>query len=231
MRAVYFEDLNILDDNSYIEGKKAHHLLNVIRLKKQERILLLDGKGVAVEVEVSEISKKRIDLNIIKKIIHERKLLNISLAFCKTKKEAFELSLKQLIEIGVPKIYIVASEFSQKYEIKEDRLKSILVSALEQSNSYHLPEIEYLTLEELMHIDGSDLIYFSSVGSSKGEVIVDNSKKYILLLGPEGGLSSSEEKEIIELKQSKILHLPTNILRTSTAVSFCTGYIIAKMTD
>jgi RsmE family RNA methyltransferase len=69
-------------------------------------------------------------------------------------------------------------------------------------------------------------IYFSSITSNhqKIDAFVENT---LIIIGPEGGMSESEEKVLIE--SSKVINLPTFILRASTAVSFCTGFISGKM--
>ena len=51
-------------------------------------------------------------------------------------------------------------------------------------------------------------------------------KEMIPLIGPEGGFSNDEIELLNELVENH-LHLPTPILRASTAVSTCMGYVLS----
>ena len=154
--------------------------------------------------------------------------MNLAVSFGLTKKESFELSIKQLVEIGIQEINILSTEYSQRYEVKEDRMESIIESAMEQSNEANYPIINFQNFDEYLEKKKNEIIYFSSIGTENKDLIVDKNRKYNLLLGPEGGLSRKEESKVAE-KGSLVIHLPTNILRTSTAVNFCSGYMLGKL--
>jgi RsmE family RNA methyltransferase len=50
----------------------------------------------------------------------------------------------------------------------------------------------------------------------------------LIIIGPEGGFSSSERELILSLKHVVSHYLPVNILRASTALPVSVGYIIGK---
>lgn len=227
MRALVIKNFEC-DSNTFIlEGKKAHHLLNVIRIKVNEHVSIIDGNGSTTLVKVLETKKKKIEFKVLKSSKETKAKLNISVAFGLTKKESFELSIKQLIEIGVNNITILNTEYSQRYDLKPERLASIIESSMEQSNQSYYPEVKFQKFDDFLS-EAKNIIYFSSIGTKLGEINVDNNTNYNLVFGPEGGLSASEEEKIKNLN-STIIHLPTNIMRTSTAVCFCSGYVLSKL--
>jgi 16S rRNA (uracil1498-N3)-methyltransferase len=228
MRAIVIRNFHSKTNTFILDGKKAQHLLHVARVRLGEEVKILDGEGVSYLTKVIGIKKKSLDLEILEKNILEKKRINISVSFAQTKKESFELCIKQLIEIGIQNITILSTEFSQRYDVKEDRLTSIIESAMEQSNLAFYPNITFQNFDDYFKEINEEVIYFSSIGSSNEELVVNNDKKYNLLFGPEGGMSNKEESKIIELGSS-VIHLPTNIMRTSTAVNFCSGYILGKL--
>ena len=61
MRASYKKDL-VLQDTYQIKGDEAHHLLNVTRVKLDEEILLLNGRGLKIKTKVSSLLKRELVL-------------------------------------------------------------------------------------------------------------------------------------------------------------------------
>jgi 16S rRNA (uracil1498-N3)-methyltransferase len=72
MRAIFLnielQELELIE----ISGDQAHHL-NVIRIKENEEILILNGKGKSALANVLSIQKKNIKVKIKKIISYERK--------------------------------------------------------------------------------------------------------------------------------------------------------------
>ena len=62
MRAVYLNSPFQAGVNIELAGKEAHHLLNVIRVKTGDKIMLLDGKGLRGLAVVESCSKREIKL-------------------------------------------------------------------------------------------------------------------------------------------------------------------------
>ena len=228
MRAIVIKNFYSKTNTFLLEGKKAQHLLHVARVKIEEEVKILDGTGHSYLTKVLNIKKKVIELEILEKRESKPKKLNLAVSFGLTKKESFELSIKQLVEIGIQEINILSTEYSQRYEVKEDRMESIIESAMEQSNQANYPIIKFQNFDEYLENEKNQIIYFSSIETENKDLIVNKNKKYNLLLGPEGGLSRKEESKVAE-KGSLVIHLPTNILRTSTAVNFCSGYTLGKL--
>ncbi|MFL5786165.1 MAG: RsmE family RNA methyltransferase, partial [Bacteriovoracaceae bacterium] len=148
MRAAFLENLE--SHESYeLSGDIAHHLINVVRIEKNEEILLLDGKGLSVTAKVSDLAKKNLRLTRLTEK-HHRRFFQFDLILGIPKKEALELSLKEAVELGFRKIYLVRARFSQIKVPEIERLKSLLISALEQSNSAFLPEVIECSWEEIL---------------------------------------------------------------------------------
>jgi 16S rRNA (uracil1498-N3)-methyltransferase len=231
MRSVFVENLEFEKDEFItLKVKEYHHLINVIRIKKNEEVLFFDKKSNVFHVLTADKSKKEVVFKVLGRKSAEPGSMRLSLAVGKLKKDALDLSIKQLVEIGCHEIIIFQSSFSQCYELKSERVHKVIISAMEQSNNFIFPEIIELPLEELLKTK-KNLIYFTSrpveerLDHQKIDAFKDNS---LLIIGPEGGLSEREESLILE-KTKNVFHLPTPILRAQTAVSFCMGYFLGKL--
>ena len=221
MRCVYWPNISETDHEITIDGDQARHLIKVVRIKLNENILLNNGDGLGVIGKVIKIEKKSVDIEVInvkKEIKNER-----SIALCMVKKEALELSIRQATELGVNKIFLLNSQYSQENSLKADRLEKIIVSAMEQSNNLFYPEIINAELSAFVSTNSEDVLLFTSQSST-----VDSTKihqKMIPLIGPEGGFSD-DELNLFKGTVSNQIHLPTPILRASTAVPTCIGYLL-----
>ena len=229
MRAIYSRGQSI-DDTFVVDDDRATHLIKACRLKKDEEVLILDGKGSVFTSIASQISKRSLTLEVKDSQV-SKKNYQIDLLLGLAKRESFELSVKNAVEIGVGQIYPFECEF-QTWKIKnKERLESIVESSMIQSNNpFKTIVSESVSGEDIEEIvDNYDHIVLATL-NNKSETILslDKSKKYLLVIGPEGGLSSEEESFLLGLKNSLAINVPTNILRAPNAVSVLCGYLHGK---
>jgi 16S rRNA (uracil1498-N3)-methyltransferase len=225
MRAIYL-DSDFNQSSTTIEGVQAHHLINVLRIKLGSELLGLDGAGTVYNLKIQEILKKKLVVSIINSKETVPKL-NVDFMIGKVKKEAMDLALKQCCELGVGKITIVNSEYSQRYEIKEERTNKLLISGIEQANNPYLPKFEELDFKD-MNIDDDyeSIVYFSS--NPKFQKVSEPMErgKTLIIIGPEGGFSQNEEEYIAGLSKARIINMDTQIMRTPTAISCGLGFYL-----
>lgn len=228
MRAVYnnFDHVNS-GDNLVITGDAAHHL-NVVRVKVQETILLMNGKGSIVRGEVQSVSKNQIEI----KIAHAESFKpkhELSLAIANPKKDAFEDILKSAVELGIRDIYPLSSDFSQYDYAPSERIQRVLESALIQSNNPFFPIIhEQQTLKNFLSTHTNTLVFFNSQKSQSDKEKAIHSPAKTILIGPEGGFSPNEVTEILKFSSVQEIHLATPIMRAPTAVASSVGYLLAS---
>lgn len=228
MRASFQKDLTI-QDSYQLRGDAAHHLVNVVRIEMGEEILLLNGAGLRVKTKVSSLSKKEVLLTSIEQVTAER-TFQMDLALGIPKKEALELSLKQAVELGFRKIFLVRSQYSQTKLPETERIMSLLVSALEQSNSSYLPEIHSVSWNEIPANDYTEILMMDSQNETK-KTHGQKMTAALLIVGPEGGFSPEESALLHQLPKIRIVNLPTPILRTPTAVATGAGILLGSLLD
>src|SRR5581483_3691390 len=121
------------------------------------------------------------------------------------KKDDFETALYSLVELGANAVQFITTEKVQRslYGEKEyERCKRIMISAAEQSKNFAVPELflpislpEYVARISPLKIPK---IYFDVDGTSVLEcaqsVIAEKPQEIILMVGPEGDLTSNEKQ-------------------------------------
>ena len=219
MRAFYVKHL---DTSSELvtedDPKRIHHAVDVLRMKVGDKVLLIDGLGKSSLSTISKISKKKIEIK--RGPIEQNEVVkrNSSVAFLK--KEAMELVLRQSVELGVTNLFIVRCDRSQNYKINEKRNKQILVSALEQSNNYFLPEIKYISIDDFLKTYSKSIVVLSTEVTSNS--VNTLGKRDFILIGLSGGFS---EREISLFQNYDITQFKINrpIMRAETAFAFSHG--------
>jgi 16S rRNA (uracil1498-N3)-methyltransferase len=229
MRAVYLNSI-IGEGKTTLEGVQAHHLINVLRIKVGTELLGLDGVGTIYNLKIEEVLKKKIILSLIEKKKTPAKL-DLDLMIGKVKKEAMDLSLKQCCELGINNITILNSEFSQRYEMKPERTSKLLISGIEQANNPYLPSLSEIEFRDINTDAYENIMYFSSNPKFKNKGNSLKPGKTLIIIGPEGGFSTSEEDQIARLSKTRIINIDTEIMRTPTAVACGVGFFLGAMSQ
>ncbi|SCA58421.1 hypothetical protein AB751O23_AB_00250 [Chlamydiales bacterium SCGC AB-751-O23] len=216
-----------------IEGKELHHLCNVMKLKESETLELVNGRGCLATATLIKKSKKKAIVQIDKvKIYKERKnKFSIIQGFCKEKKR-LHLILEKACEIGVDSFYYFCSEkgadLEQVVRAKE-KLQEIAVAAMKQSGRLFLPKLK--CLNSIKELEGfSSPIFYGSLSEDSSLLTNELIKikkfdtPFHILIGPESGLSKTEEN-FLESIQAKKVNFNTHTLRTETAAIVSLGII------
>ncbi len=227
MRAIFYPfDNHVAGDLVQVTGDSVHHL-TVARVRENEKILLLNGKGQRLLGVIQSLSKKNVDI----KITDSENLLpthNLSLAIAMPKKDAFEDILKMAVELGIREIFPLTSEYSQHEYEPSERVQRILESALVQSNNPFFPEIHpEMALSDFLNSHKETIAFFNSKKPESSKAPETSAKKTILI-GPEGGFSPAEIASISKYSKILEIHLSTPILRAPTAVASSVGYLLSS---
>jgi len=205
-----------------LDESESKHCIRVLRLVKGDEIILVDGMGGYFTAEIVDPNPKRCTVLIIKSELNfGLRNFQVHIAIAPTKNiERIEWFLEKATEIGINRITPLLCRFSERKEIKADRLEKVMVSAMKQSLKAFLPHLDPL-------IKFSDFISQPFEGQKfiahcddqhrdllKKMIILN--KNYLILIGPEGDFSSQEINMAIEAGFHPV-SLGDSRLRTETA--------------
>lgn len=226
-----FVDIDLSMGELTLDGVSAHHLIKVIRIKLNQEIYLLNGKGQRAIAKVTEILKKSLTIEITELNSSDEKP-ELTAYIGSPKKEAAEEILKKSVELGVSKIVFFTSEFTQSpLKLKQERMEQILSSALVQSQCLWLPEVIFCegfsdSLELMKNERALGLLTLKM----KSSVTTDSPCVSGIIVGPEGGFSEEEENQMLDLPNIKAINIPGPIMRAPTALCCGVGFIKAQYT-
>lgn len=229
MRAFFTEEILDVASELKLEGETFQHI-KVVRLRANEEILLLDGKGKCAYATFKSLEKKYAVVEI-NRVETKKPIANRAIAIGLVKKDALDLCLKMAVELGFNRIIPVQSRFAQSYELNNERAQRLLIQALEQSNSPWLPKLENpISFASLVEncADYQDVVVMGMSVGHACESLPPLGPSVLGIIGPEGGFHPEEEQSLSTLKNSSAIHLPCPILRTPTALAALAGVIFTK---
>jgi len=209
--------------NPILPESDSQHCIRVLRMKEGDTLEIIDGKGLRYTCRLIDAHPKRAHVEIIE--IHEAPLSwcnQITIAVAPTKHlDRMEWMVEKLTEIGINRIVPLLCRYSERKEIKTERLEKIAISAMKQSLKAALPKIEPMTpIKEFIKNDNSAQKFIAYCDPTIERKLLSRQYKAntdtTILIGPEGDFSLEEIKLAIETGYAPI-SLGENRLRTETA--------------
>ena len=236
-RYFYCPDLPSPDRCRGLEGvlpdSEESHALRVLRLTVGEPLMLMDGRGTFFQAVVVSTSGHHLHYRIDDVLPQQSEWPgHLHLAVAPTKMmERTEWLIEKAVEIGINELSLLDCRFSERRQVKSERLERIVVAAVKQSRKAWMPRISPMTplqdflrqnttghrfiahcYEEVPRQDLFTLLMNITSGSDKH--LADG--HFLVLVGPEGDFSIDEVKLAISLGYQSV-SLGSSRLRTETA--------------
>jgi 16S rRNA (uracil1498-N3)-methyltransferase len=218
----YFAHLSTMADEFMLNENSSRHIVQVLRMQQNDKILLTDGRGLSVLATIQEANKKKSTVRITEKKLHEApgRKVQIGLSLLKNASR-FEWFLEKATELGVSEIIPLKCTRTEKLQFRLERMYGILESALIQSQQVWMPVMnEPRDFNEYVKEVKSDqkLIAHCEPGSKKklAETIDAHLPSQIILIGPEGDFTPEEIRGATDVGFIAV-ELGQNRLRSETA--------------
>ncbi len=212
-----------IETNNMLPESDSQHCVRVLRMKEGDTVEIIDGKGFRYTCRLIEAHSKRAKVEIVEKIpvppVWDN---NITIAVAPTKHlDRMEWMVEKLTEIGVNRIIPLLCRYSERKEIKVERLEKIAISAMKQSLKATMPEILPMTpIKEIITSFDAEQKFVAYCDKTIPRKLLSKeysaNKDTIILIGPEGDFSLEEIKSALDNNYCPIT-LGDNRLRTETA--------------
>lgn len=208
--------------NPKLPEEEARHCIRVLRLAEGDEIDLTDGKGYFYKAIIEQANPKHC-LVSIKETIHQPPLwpFHLHIAIAPTKNmDRLEWFAEKATEIGINAITCLKCRYSERKELKEERIEKILVSAMKQSLKATLPQLKGMTDFKTFvqqPFDGKKFIAHCEEGEKPLlKKVCNPGDNVLILIGPEGDFST-EEIKLAQDAGFTAISLGESRLRTETA--------------
>jgi len=231
LKRIYIEESIDSEQVSFENKEKIHHILNVLRLQKNDDLIIFNQNSGEFLANIEEISgKSRILLSVKKKTKDLPKESYVTIAFSPIKQDRLRFLIEKCTEIGCKDFIPVIKERAIVRDVNLNKMESYIVGAAEQSGRISMPVMhEKMTLTSLLDQTKGQIIFCDELDENNliSKLSLDK-KNVTLLIGPEGGFNSKERELLKRNKNVLSVSLGENILRSETAAIFALSCLISK---
>ena len=231
MRRFFIEAVDTKDGLCSMAGSEARHMTRVLRMRRGDPLILIDGRGSRFQAVIESVSPKEVRVAI------ERELpspppppVEISLCQGLLKSRPMDYLVQKTSELGICSIYPFWSErtiIRPREEGLTNRLRhwrEIAKSSTNQSDRRTIPDVFPISsfremLEKWRDEDALKVMLWEEEGSEDlKNVLRDTStcKRFAGVVGPEGGFA---HKEVVSAREAgfRSVSLGYRLLRSETA--------------
>jgi 16S rRNA (uracil1498-N3)-methyltransferase len=221
-----------------LTGREAHHALHVLRVRRGEPVMVLDGAGLECRCEVQACGRNTVDLKVVERRSLQPLPCQITLLQALPRGKLIEGIIQKATELGVRRVIpllserVVAQLDKESAVEKAEKWQRVAIEAIKQCGSAWLPKVEpAMTPQQfLARGEGFELAVVGSLqpgsrhprehflGFEKKQQRKPNS--VAVWIGPEGDFSSAE-LQMIEAAGALPITLGPLVLRTETAALYC----------
>jgi 16S rRNA (uracil1498-N3)-methyltransferase len=210
-----------------LSDNAAAHATRVLRLQVGDTIKLFNGDGFDYVCELISIKKNDVIAMVnSNEAIHHESPLNITLLQGISSGDKMDYTIQKATELGVTSIQPISTERSvvklsaERAERRLEHWQNVVISACEQCGRAKIPKV--FAPKTLAHWlatnaqENTTRILLNPVGAKRLAELPKSSQDIQLLIGAEGGLTTTEIKTAIDQGFQSII-LGPRILRTETA--------------
>ena len=217
----YFCETPICSDRVVLTGPEAHHLLHVMRAGPETEVVLFDGSGAEFHAVVRKVGRSDVELTVLSRQEVDRELrVELHLGVALPKGDRQKWLVEKAVELGVSRLVPLATArgVAQPVDQAVARLRRAVVEASKQCGRNRLMEVAAPQSWDDFVAAGGDCcrLLAHPLGRASPVPSVLASRRVLLAVGPEGGLTD-EEVALATAASWQLIDLGPRILRVETA--------------
>jgi len=220
-----------------LSREQANYLLNVLRLKDGNGILVFNGRDGEWRATLSQSGRKRVLLAIEARTREQTPLPDLHYLFAPLKHARLDYMVQKAVEMGAGRLRPVLSRYTQVARVNLDRMHANAIEAAEQCGILAIPAIEapQKLNDALAEWDPARRLIFcdeAAPTANPADALRDLPRgPAALLIGPEGGFSDEERAHLLRRPFVTALSLGPRILRADTAAVAALALVQAFIGD
>ena len=226
------------DASPILTDREAHHATHVLRLRKGDPLVVLDGAGSELLCDICALSRDRVNLAVTRKKFVSPLPYRVALLQGIPKGKILDTIIQKATELGVHRIVPLLSERTTTHlepkdaKAKAEKWRLTAIEAIKQCGNAWLPQIEtpVTPADYLGHHEECELPLIASLRSDARhprehfqafrEMHGRNPKSVCVWVGPEGDFTPLE-LDAIQTAGARPITLGPRVLRSETAAIYC----------
>jgi 16S rRNA (uracil1498-N3)-methyltransferase len=224
-----------------LDRQQANYLLNVLRLKPGDPVLLFNGRDGEWRAAVTPAGRRDATLSVGDQTRAQPSAGDLELMFAPLKHARLDYMVQKAVEMGVSRLTPVLTQHGQVTRINLERMRANAIEAAEQCGILPLPEIvEPKALQAALEsLDPARLVIFCDEEAEVRDpvaalatVLGDRESAAVsVCIGPEGGFADAERTALLRRPNVVRFALGPRILRADTAAVAALAVVQAVLGD
>lgn len=236
---------HILADGARIEADRgqANYLLNVLRLRDGDFVLVFNGSDGEWLAKISSNSRRDCTLQLVERLREQTARNDLIYMFAPLKHARLDYMVQKAVEMGAGSLKPVMTQHTQASRVNLERMEANVIEASEQCGVLCVPEV--LAPQPLQDVldgwpeaqPGRRLLFCDEGEGTDNPLLALAQMKdagappLAVLIGPEGGFSEEERDRLRSLDFVTPIPLGPRILRADTAAVAALAIIQATLGD
>jgi 16S rRNA (uracil1498-N3)-methyltransferase len=202
----------------------ANYLLNVLRLRRGDAVLLFNGRDGEWQAELAGTGKRALSAVPMKRVRPQSRPPNLHFLFAPLKHARLDYLVQKAVEMGVSRLQPVITRHTQVSRVNLERMRANVIEAAQQCGILTLPEVaDPVAFEKAISVAGiGRLVVFCDEDAEVKDpvaalIAVRGNLPLSVLIGPEGGFTEEERTALLKLPNVVRIALGPRILRADTA--------------
>ena len=216
---------------------QSHYLINVLRLKAGDELLVFNGRNGVWRAVVHHAGKRSCQLQVLVCEAPQVDGPDVDYVFAPLKRARLDYMVQKATEMGVARLCPILTEHTVVDRVNVDRMRANVIEAAEQCGILRLPEVaapEKFTAFMRAWPSDRTLVFADEaapVASPIAALRSVNGGPVAVLIGPEGGFSQREREMLLANDATLRVSLGPRIMRADTAAVAVLALVNAVVGD
>jgi 16S rRNA (uracil1498-N3)-methyltransferase len=215
---------------------QANHLVNVLRLKRGDEVLVFNGRDGEWRARLEGSGKRALAAVVGERLRAQPPAGDLHLLFAPLKHARLDYLVQKAVEMGASRLRPVITRHTQVTRINLARMRANVVEAAQQCGVLSLPAVaEPVDFAAAAADDGRLLIFCDERADVQDPVAALKEAPaglaLSILIGPEGGFAEEERAVLMKRRHVARLALGPRILRADTAAVAALALVQAVLGD
>jgi 16S rRNA (uracil1498-N3)-methyltransferase len=232
-----FVDAPLTDGaDAALDRNQANYLLNVLRLRQGDAVLVFNGREGEWRGSISGTGKRAVVIKVETCLRPQPQSGDLHFLFAPLKHARLDYLVQKAVEMGALHLQPVLTQHTQVARVNLDRMRANAIEAAEQCGILHVPTIgAVLKLEAA--VDTDRMLIFCDENAEVADpvgvlaAVQPRRSPISILIGPEGGFAEGERLLLAKRPNVVPIALGPRILRADTAAVAALALVQAVLGD
>ena len=216
---------------------QANYLLNVLRLKGGDALLLFNGRDGEWQARLAGTGKRALTGVVGERLRGQPRPPDLHFLFAPLKHARLDYLVQKAVEMGASRLQPVITRHTQVTRINLDRMRANVIEAAQQCGILSVPEVaDPVAFNAAVGETGRLLVFCDEDAEVKDPVaaLAEAARAgapLAVLIGPEGGFAVEERDALLRRPNVVRIALGPRILRADTAAVAALALVQAVLGD